>query len=169
MPAHPSCVAVELQISSTKSCFWFASAWPHLLYCQTALLAVMGNNGLSGERSIYKYGVITLKSWEVLALPPLPNAIISMTVIGVGSIAVTPASSCIGYTLIFCTSWVSIHPHHCFISILLPLPFCQVLSLDLTGSSHVDCFAVARDCLQEELWNLILRHTPIIWRTSNQL
>lgn len=55
----------------------------------------MGNNGLFGERNIYKYGVITLKSWEVLALPPLRNAITFMTVMGVDSTAVTPASSCI--------------------------------------------------------------------------
>lgn len=55
----------------------------------------MGNNGLFGDRNIYKYGVITLKSWEVLALSPLPNAITSVTVMGAGSTAVTPASSCI--------------------------------------------------------------------------
>lgn len=51
----------------------------------------MGNNGLFGERNIYKRGVITPQSWEVLALPPLPNAVTSVTVMGAGSTAVTPA------------------------------------------------------------------------------
>lgn len=56
-------------------------------------MAVTGNNWLLEEKNIYKYSVIVLKSWEELALPPLPDAVTFITAIGAGSIAATPAFS----------------------------------------------------------------------------
>lgn len=96
----------------------------------------MGNNGLFGERIIYKYGIITLKSWEVLALPPLPNAITSMTVMGVDSTAVTPASSCIRYPYFLLI--VGFHTHliiSCSTRIVLRLSCSQEPSLGLADPS----------------------------------
>lgn len=65
------------------------------------------------EKGIFiNNGVITLKSWEVLALPLLPNAVTSMTVMGVDSYC---SDSCLQLHMIPLFSpdhGVSYTPHH---------------------------------------------------------